>query len=783
MRPLRLTMTAFGPYAGSEAVDFGRLGTASFFLIHGPTGSGKTSILDAMCFALFGKTSGDVRDGKQMRSDYVDPTVATQVIFDFSLGGDAYRIQRSPEQEVLKKRGSGNTTMPSSATLWKRTGLRDDGAEGTVLASRWEKVTQAVEGLLGFKYEQFRQVVMLPQGEFRRLLLANSKDREAILATLFQTELYRRIEDYFKQQAKELAEQVRELEDKKKWTLEQAGVASAAELAGRLADDEAQGKTLTAAAAAAQVALQAAQDQLAAVRLLKSQFEDMRQAKEQLAELAAAAQVIDSNRQELAAARKAATLGDLAEQLAQRESEWQLAAAHFQQAGSELAAAGQEAQLAVEALQQEVAKEGQRQEAVEAQRQLADMQAGLRQWTDAQAESTKTEGIARAAQEAYEQHKRSLQKAAEQIEETRQERDRLREETLQAPARQVAWQAARKIVEQREKLDELRAAYAAVARKEKNAKEVLAKAEQAVAAARLELEAAQADWRQGQAVELARELKEGQACPVCGSEHHPAPSHGAVGGVSGADLDSKAQRLKQREDELTMVRQQAADMAVELEGCRVEGQSLSELLGEKTKVEVADLQAIASDERQALALAEQAADKLPGIQQQMDQLAAAAKELDGKLAVVEGDAVRCAAEYAQAKAVAALREKAIPEVLRASGRLAEALEQATLRSEQLRFAFEQAREASEKSARQVEGRKAAHAAAEASLAAIAARLNEEKDKFVRRISVAGFGDEAAFRAIGAFSLSASSIYRRTKGNTHRPCTLACCLAGKHATCA
>ncbi|KUK82111.1 MAG: SMC domain protein, partial [Pelotomaculum thermopropionicum] len=197
MKPLKLIISAFGPFAGQQVLDFTELDHRSFFLIHGPTGSGKTTVLDAMCFALYGDTSGAEREGREMRSDYAGPELTTEIIFDFSVGNQVYRIKRNPEQERLKKHGTGTTTMPAGAVLWQRTGAAGAPADAenakTVLASGWRKVNEAVEKLLGFKSSQFRQVVLLPQGQFRKLLTADSRERQAILETLFQTELYRRI--------------------------------------------------------------------------------------------------------------------------------------------------------------------------------------------------------------------------------------------------------------------------------------------------------------------------------------------------------------------------------------------------------------------------------------------------------------------------------------------------------------------------------------------------------------------------------------------------------------
>jgi len=175
MKPLKLTMCAFGPYAGTQVLDFTELGSRSFFLIHGPTGSGKTTIFDAMCFALYGDTSGAGRDGRQMRSDHAGPSAITEITFDFAIGTEIYRIKRNPEQERPKRRGEGTTTMRAEATLWRRTGLAGDAAEGAVLENGWNKVTEAIEKLLGFKSSQFRQVVMLPQREFHKPPQGNAR--------------------------------------------------------------------------------------------------------------------------------------------------------------------------------------------------------------------------------------------------------------------------------------------------------------------------------------------------------------------------------------------------------------------------------------------------------------------------------------------------------------------------------------------------------------------------------------------------------------------------------
>lgn len=200
MRPIRLVMSAFGPYADQQNLDFSDLQGRKFFLICGPTGAGKTTVLDAICYALYGSTSGDLRSGDDMRSDYAEPDQMTNVEFDFSIGDRYYRVCRSPAQEVPKKRGEGMRLEPSSAALYE---LTPEGTEKNLIAAK--HVTEEVEKLLGFRADQFRQVVLLPQGDFRRLLLASSDERQHIMQQLFHTEIYLRLE-------KELGDRYRSLE-------------------------------------------------------------------------------------------------------------------------------------------------------------------------------------------------------------------------------------------------------------------------------------------------------------------------------------------------------------------------------------------------------------------------------------------------------------------------------------------------------------------------------------------------------------------------------------------
>jgi len=193
MRLHRLEVTAFGPFAETATVDFDALSAAGLFLLSGATGAGKTSVLDAVCFALYGAVPGERNDAKRLRSDQADPETPPRIVLDATLAGRRFRIVRSPTWSRPKKRGSGTTQQQASVVISERV----DG-EWVPLSTRLDEAGQLVSGLVGMNLTQFTQVAMLPQGRFQAFLRASSEDRHRLLQQVFRTERFEQVEAWLR---------------------------------------------------------------------------------------------------------------------------------------------------------------------------------------------------------------------------------------------------------------------------------------------------------------------------------------------------------------------------------------------------------------------------------------------------------------------------------------------------------------------------------------------------------------------------------------------------------
>ena len=202
MRPHKLTISAFGPYAGNVEVDFDKLGNNGLFLITGDTGAGKTTIFDAITFALFGEASGNARDDSMFRSTYAKPETPTFVELEFEYAGKQYKVKRSPKQLRPKDRGIGLTEKKAEAELQIGSG---------VPITDIKQVNAKLNEILGVDFSQYSQIAMIAQGQFRELLLADTKKRAEIFRNIFKTSGYLDLQKKLQENANEVYGKVQDL--------------------------------------------------------------------------------------------------------------------------------------------------------------------------------------------------------------------------------------------------------------------------------------------------------------------------------------------------------------------------------------------------------------------------------------------------------------------------------------------------------------------------------------------------------------------------------------------
>ena len=199
MRPLRLTLSAFGPYAAEITLDLEKLGKGGLYLITGDTGAGKTTIFDAITYALYDHSSSGIREGSMLRCKYADDKTPTFVELEFEVHGVRYTVRRNPEYQRPKARGEGMTTEKADATLT----YPDDRPPVT----KAKDVTAAVQEIIGLDYNQFSQIVLIAQGQFTKLLNASTEERSRIFRKLFRTQRYAQLQERLQAEASALNQQ------------------------------------------------------------------------------------------------------------------------------------------------------------------------------------------------------------------------------------------------------------------------------------------------------------------------------------------------------------------------------------------------------------------------------------------------------------------------------------------------------------------------------------------------------------------------------------------------
>lgn len=737
MRPLKLTITGFGPYAGTQILDFGELGDRSFFLICGPTGSGKTTILDAICFALYGDTSGGTRDGRQMRSDHADLNTTTEITFDFTLGSHVYRVIRNPQQERPKLRGEGTTILPANATLWERTGCTDN-EEGIVLASGTTNVTTKIEEIMGFKSSQFRQVVLLPQGEFRRLLLARSQERQEILETLFKTEFYGLVEKKLKDTAQALKEQVRELTDQKKGLLQAAECENVQELKERNDLNLKELKKVEVLVQKAKEKAQIANDKLAEGKKALEIIKEKEDALAALKRLEGKKQEIESRRVELKRAREALSLIDSEKNLQTRQKEVKEARQEMLQKEKQLKEAKDAKLKAEEALKIEENKEPEREEAQRKLLYLQSLTEKVNRLQQARQEVEASAGILIEATRHRDGIKNILDTLRTELDSVTKEKEKSSEQAGKVAVLQADYNEACRLKEKREKLENANRQLESVKKVFVRAEEDARQVEEEYKSAKDHLAQLQELWSKGQAAILAGTLQENSPCPVCGSLEHPSPARSEEDIPSESELKSWQEKVSSLEDALAKRKEELNSVATQKATLESHIKSLKAELGEKAEKELKAFKDEVEKLASQLSEAQKAEEQLKVLNDQLKELINKQTKLEEEFQSAE-ESYRGAQSKLQAvQAVLVEREGEVPPELQDLEALEKAQKDAGTFAEQLKHAYEEAREKADQADRQVTKATTELDNSRKALENAENRASQEEKLFAERLIAMGF---------------------------------------------
>lgn len=741
VRPLSLTMCAFGPFQASETIPFDRLGESPLFLINGPTGSGKTTILDAICFALYGRTTGDEREGSQMRCDHAADDTLTEVTFSFALAGRGYRIRRVPEQQRPKARGEGTTTQSAEAQLWV---IDPAGAERLLVPSKVTEATREIEQLTGLSVEQFRQVMVLPQGKFRELLLAESRQREEIFGQLFQTQIYRQLEERLKVQSAGIRREVEKGRQIQQGILQGIGLETPAQLDVAL-------QALQPELEQALTQQQVAEDQHAeAVRALQ-QARHLQDGFVQLAKLQQQQAGLKQRRDEIKLIQQRLQRAEQAGRLKPLFDRWSIAR---------------------EALQEARQKRQQSEQVLEQARQaLADAEAALKQ-SEALSETLDQQKRQLATLQGYQQRAVRLTHAVKQLKmaEMAEQEVLAAQQKAQAELQQIIQQREQFQHERRQQQAQLNQLHDAPLQlkqindqvrdrttldswlqQREQQQRVLDQAgqtgkrlaaelqDQADACKRVELA-----WHQGQAALLARELQADQPCPVCGSREHPAPA-GSPGDLpSQSALEQLRQAVQVAQERLNRARDDYTRKKSEVASLEDRIGELGQQLGEVKDASLQQLQ----QQQQRL---QQAVERQVSIRQKLQSLDTrdGEQKLDEEKRRAHLERLN-AQVMAQRSALAAASselksaEQELPADYREPGVLDRVIRETGAEVERLNRAISEARSRHQQASSAQAAAKATCQSAEESQMSAQAAAQQAEEQWIGALRTSPIADEAGF---------------------------------------
>ncbi|MGG3912982.1 AAA family ATPase [Rossellomorea vietnamensis] len=597
MKPLKLVMQAFGPYAGRETIDFRELDNRTMFVISGKTGAGKTTIFDGISYAIYGKASGEDRNPTELRSQFANHDDSTEVDLLFSLRGRTYRIWRSPQQEKKKARGEGFTTINARSELY----VYDEDGKEQLLAANVREVDEKIKELIQLDANQFRQILMIPQGEFRKLLTSDSKDKELILQRLFHTELYKTIQEKLKSEADELKRSVESSIEERTRELVRIHFEENEELQSLLLENplndhrilhllaphieemEKKERKLTQQYENVQGKRDAYQKNLTEAKSLVDQYDLLEKLKNQKECLLALKPEIESIDQEIVLARRAS-------HLVQQDEYCHKLNRNLSELKSQLATLSEETQTISEKLltatkifEEETKSEPLREQASKRVTQLENMEKHIDSLDTLMNETGELK-------ERYEKQQSIVTKQNEQIS-FLQKGIKEREERVRAGegGQEDVFQLEKNVQEKLSLLEQindmnlLEQKLQRVKTERDQLKNRYSQLEDRLQDASETLAFLEGKWNSAQASLLAKGLAEDAPCPVCGSEHHPNPAVEADSIPSGEDLKAAKGKQQELETEEKKVSLAIAQEETKIQGIQEQIETIIKKISEKKR--------------------------------------------------------------------------------------------------------------------------------------------------------------------------------------------------------
>lgn len=755
MRPILLAMTAFGPYREREIIDFTQLEDHRIFVISGNTGAGKTTVFDAICYALYGSASGEDRsEPRMLRSHFASEEIHTSVELTFAVGARVYRVFR----QMGHRKGGNKTETGAKIELYEQA-----AGQEIPLVDRFTvpDVNAAIEQIIGLSKDQFSQIVMLPQGEFRKLLTSDTDNKEEILRRIFRTDMYQKLEEHFHRKSRQLKEELNsaklELDMHMKQpqatlpvregsrishTLQQEFY-NALQVIEGLHDEIVHYKQLAAEAEARKAALneslQKKEEQHREAIAIQAKLDELAQKREKRTAMEQQQAEIAELERKLELAERAAQIEPIEEMMlaAMRDAEDKQKQTEHKR--GELEKAEQAWIEAEKRWREEEAQESRRTEAERELRQLMEL-VPVVDTLDARNQEVK--------RLRYEEHscKQSLERVEAELgaaREFRREKSeqirRMESETSSLPEKREALSRLRQQALLMKDMLELEKQIQAFVRLEEEREQMLRKI-------RAEHDHLETLWVEGQAALLAKHLHQGDPCPVCGSVDHPRKGEAAGPLPSREELQEAKNRLRHCEQELSEAKAQAAASRTGWQSKSAEllaeygapseeiAEQYSRMVqeGKKLKAEVESLEQLTAQLQQEKQVLEQAEERMEKLSQDkerfLEQYRELTVQLNTKQSLLDKELER------------------IPEQLRSAGQLAVVLQQQQAQLDLLVANWKQAQEQWQHARTRLAEEKASLLQMEKHWAEAQAREAQLKERFELELSKAGFTDTVLYQA-------------------------------------